>query len=251
MWISSGDIALCIIYQFEFVTINVLLPLFMQSRLTGPGNPTALRVFSFYLIFFPSLDVCSAFPLVLQATTNNLYCLLTGRDTSEEAKNKYDWLLRLFLRLIVAVLAILAAFGIANLVRVLKYGGLVGFGVFGFPALLQFQSIRVCKKLFGAFLATRKESLDMSTLKQEQRRDSDDGKGGVENSTEVAPLIAADDTKDVKETSLYMTPYSNPILSHPIAALVIGVMIIIFFLLTVFSLFVQPVPETGRCIVSS
>ena len=91
----------------------------------------------------------------------------------------------------------------------------------------------------------------MSTLKQELRRDSDDGKGEVENSTEVAPLIAADDTKDVKETSLYMTPYSNPILSHPIAALVIGVMIIIFFLLTVFSLFVQPVPETGRCIVSS
>ena len=90
----------------------------------------------------------------------------------------------------------------------------------------------------------------MSRMNGELRRDSDDGKGGVGNSGEIAPLITADDKKDKKDSSLYMTPYSNRILSHPIAAAVIGVMIIIFFLLTVFSLFVHPVPENGTCIVS-
>lgn len=232
-------------FFFSFLSI--------QSRLTRPGNPTALRVLSYYLIFFPSLNVCSSFPLVLQATTNNLYCLLTGQDTSVKSKHKYGWLLILGLRLIVATLAILAAFGVANLVHVLKYGGLVGFTVFTFPALLQFQSIRVCKKRFGPVLATRKESLRMSKLGGEQSEsgmDSDDGKDRVVGSTEVAPLISSSkDTKDVKETSLYMTPYSNPILSHPIAAVVIGVMMIIFFLLAVISLFFQP--EKMTCIVSS
>lgn len=93
----------------------------------------------------------------------------------------------------------------------------------------------------------------MSKLGGEQSEsgmDSDDGKGRVVGSTEVAPLISSSkDTKDVKETSLYMTPYSNAILSHPIAAVVIGVMMIIFFLLAVISLFFQP--EKMTCIVSS
>ena len=92
----------------------------------------------------------------------------------------------------------------------------------------------------------------MSKLGEEQSGsgiDSDDGKGRVESSAEVAPLIGTDDKKDTKESSLYMTPYSNSILSHPVAAVVIGVMMVIFFLLAVISLFFHP--EKRTCIVSS
>ena len=216
-------------------------PLFSQSRFTGPGNSGALRALSYYLILFPSLDTLSAFPLVLQASTNNIYCLLTGRDTSEEAKRKYDWLLLLLLRLSFAVISILAAFGIANLVQVLKYAGLIGFGVLLFPAFLQFQSIRVCKKLFVSVVARRKESFPMSKVAPEQGGNSDDAKGKssqTESSTEAATLLSVQD--QVKESTLYMTPYSNRILSHPVAVVVIGIIMALLTLLAVISLFVHP-----------
>ena len=187
---------------------------------------------------------------MLQATTNNIYCLLTGRDTSEEAKHRYDWLLLLLLRLLVAVISILAAFGIANLVQVLKYGGFVAFGILIFPALLQFQSIRVCKKLFVAVVATRKESFPMSNLVREQQdASSDDGKGKgsqTESGTEAAPLLSVQDQAALKESSLYMTPYSNRILSHPIAVVVIGIITAVLCLLAVVSMFVHP--EKLTCI---
>ena len=216
-----------------------LLASLLQSRFTVPGNPGALRALSYYLILFPSLDTLSAFPLVLQAATNNIYCLLTGRDTSEEPKHRYDWLLHLLLRLSFAVISILAAFGIANLVQVLKYGGLAGFGLLLFPAFLQFQSIRVCKKLFIAVFATRKESFPMSKVTLEQGGDSDNGKGPhTESGTEVTPLFSVQDL--VKKSTLYMTPYSNRILSHPIAVVVSGIIIALLTLLTVISLFVHP-----------
>ena len=178
---------------------------------------------------------------MLQAATNNIYCLLTGRDTSEEAKHRYDWLLLLLLRLSFAVVSILAAFGIANLVQVLKYGGLASFCVLLFPAFLQFQSIRVCKKLFVAVVATKKESFPMSKVTPESGASSDDGKGKgsqPESGTEAAPLLSVQDL--VKESTLYMTPYSNRILSHPIAVVVIGTSMALLTLLAVISLFIHP-----------
>ena len=227
---------------------------FPQSRLSGPGNPAALRVLSYYLIFFPSLDVCSAFPLVLQATTNNIFSPTASRNTREKPKHKYDWLIQLFLRIFVAVISILLAFGVANLVEVLKYGGLVGFGLFIFPALLQFQSIRVSKKIFGAVLATKKETFRMQERSgdesgNEQNSDVAKGRGTqTKHHIEVAPLLPVQDTAAVNESSLYMTPYSSTILSHPIAAIVIGTIMFTLFLIALLSLFFYP--EKMTCIVS-
>lgn len=68
----------------------------------------------------------------------------------------------------------------AHSVHVLICSGMVGFTVFSFPALLQFHSIRVCKKRFDPILATRKEGHRMSKLGREQsesRMDSNDDKG--------------------------------------------------------------------------
>ena len=81
----------------------------------------------------------------------------------------------------------------------------------------------------------------MSKVTPEQGGNSDDAKGKSsqpESGTEAAPLLSVQD--QVKESTLYMTPYSNRILSHPVAAVVIGIMMALLTLLTVISLFVHP-----------
>ena len=51
-----------------------------------------------------------------------------------------------------AVLPIMLAFCAANLVFILKYTGLLAFGVcFLFPLVLQLRSIYICNKMFGQY----------------------------------------------------------------------------------------------------
>ena len=126
--------------------------LLMQGGFTGPGHSLPLRILSYYLIFFPSLDVMSAFPLMVHCMVNNLYLIITGRDTSKEAHWRYDWLFRFILRFVSAVLPLLAAMGIANLIYILKYAGLFGFAIaLFFPAVLQLTSIYSCNKTFHVY----------------------------------------------------------------------------------------------------
>ena len=200
----------------------------LQGRLTKEGNPPQLRALSYYLIFFPSLDVCSAYPLIVHAITNNIYTVFMGQDTSKSPKYRFDWLIRLLLRFFAAVLPITAAFGISNLVYVLKYAGLFGFGIcFIFPTALQLQSIRVCKKKFQHVHETQK--LDAP--------DSVHRKAGVSwGDTETTPLLSLQYVPDKS----YLTPYSNRILSHPIAVVVLGTVALLLFVLAIASLFVSP-----------
>ena len=62
-----------------------------------------------------------------------------------------------------------------------------------------------------------------------------DGKGTA-SSTVLHSLLF---TQLQSESSLYMTPYSTQILSHPIAVIIIGAVEILMFLLSIASLFVQ------------
>ena len=81
----------------------------------------------------------------------------------------------------------------------------------------------------------------MSKVTPESGASSDDGKGKgsqPESGTEAAPLLSVQDL--VKESTLYMTPYSNRILSHPIAVVVIGTSMALLTLLAVISLFIHP-----------
>ena len=60
---------------------------------------------------------------------------------------KYDWVIRLLVRLFTAILPLVLAFGAANLVFILKYASLLGFAMyFLFPAVLQLRSTYVCSK---------------------------------------------------------------------------------------------------------
>ena len=52
----------------------------MQLPITKPDNHLGLRILAYYLIFFPSLDVMSAYPLVVHVLVNNIYIIITGKD---------------------------------------------------------------------------------------------------------------------------------------------------------------------------
>lgn len=194
------------------------------------------------------MDIISAYPLTVHAIMNNIYIIVTGKDTSKEPKCKYDWLLRLFLRLVGALLPIIAAYGVANLIYVLTYAGLVGFGVsFLFPTVLQFRSTFVCVKKFHN---TGTQDIQLNSLHtrgtdESELSDSTYTNGG-ENYYEDANHVSKEKLPLLKEKAkenerhLYMTPYSNVVLSHPIFVSIMGVVFVCLFIVTCVSLFLQP-----------
>ena len=226
----------------------------LQAIYTTSENSTALRVLSYFIILFPSLDVISAFPLQIHIIVHNLYILITGADTSEKPKhrfNQFDWFLRLSLRFIIAILPIMAAFGVANLVYVLKYAGLFGFINVLFPFLLQIRSIHVCKKRFAKFskvhISVSGSHPSICSKKQEATGDEDEAitgnsiSPGLEKEQESLLLAKELDKKERK--ALYMTPYSN-IFSHPVVAWVVGAVEVVLFVCAISGLFVHPTKMT-------
>ena len=193
----------------------------IQVNYTYSENSPQLRALSYYLILFPSLDVMSAYPLTVICIANNVYMAITGRDTSEKAKWKYDFILRFSLRFITAVLPLLLALAAANLVFILQYAGLLGFAIcFLFPVVLQLRSIYVCNRLFGqddsqCIMPTKPSSIN----------------------EEETPLLKATGQHNRRA---YMTPYSNVVFSHPIFVIIVGVFGFCFFVISFVSLFIEP-----------
>ena len=166
-------------------------------------SSTALRVMAYYIVFFPSLDVSSAYPLGVFTISNNLFVLFTGSDSTELNKHRYGRLMLIALRLGTAILPIIASLFIANLVYVVKYAGLLGlFICYFFPIILQLRSQYVCHKTFAGVLSHTSLSI-----------------------SEELPLLASRTHKSggLKwRDRTYYTPYSN-IFSHPIIVMVFGV----------------------------
>lgn len=71
------------------------------------------------------------------------------------------------------------------------------------------------------------------------------GSDGTANAVNAEVNHSLHDKKSQNKSSLYMTPYSSRILSHPIAVSIIGVTGILLFLLSIASLFVNP--DTLSC----
>ena len=118
-------------------------------QFSKPGNPTSLRVMSYIVIFFPSLDVISAFPLSSIALCNNIYTAITGYDTTESEGISHPRLKQLGLRLFVSIVPIICAFFVESLVTILRWAGLLGFFICYFiPCGLQFFSRRKYRTLF-------------------------------------------------------------------------------------------------------
>ena len=218
-----------------------------QAIFTHAGHSVPIRMLSYYLIIFPSLDVVSAYPLVNHVLVNNLYILITGHDTSRKPKYRFDWFLRMFLRFAMAVLPILAAFGVANLIYILKYAGMVGFIAYLFPFGLQLRSIHVCKKTFATSfisingaLSVMKEKKKLESDEEGEEQKSDNEEKFPEGGKEKESLLEARDMSSKEKESLYMTPYSNVLISHPLSVWIVGALGASLFIFAFSSLFVHP-----------
>lgn len=223
-------------------------PLFFQSAFTSSDHSVGLRILAYYLLLFPSLDVVSAYPLMVHTVVNNLYIIIVGRDTSRPASGKYRWLdfaLRISLRLIVAVVPILAAMGVANLIYVLKYAGLMGFCIcFFFPTVLQFRSIIVCRK---AFMPSQISIAGDNTASggSEEKRSllsslAPNRVGRGEISTHKHSLRSTVQLRGEERRSTYMTPYSSRCSSHLVVVGLVGGVGFCLFVLALASLAVHP-----------
>ena len=173
------------------------------------------------------------YALNTQPIANNIYSVFFRQDTRKRSK-RCDQLLKCLIRLFAAVIPLTVAFGVSNLVTVLQYAGLSGFMLsFIFPTALQLQSIRVCKKVFrGVRSVQAMFPTDDSTEKE--KSDS------MKLSTGAHIVCSPQEKKPHNESSLYMTPYSTQVLSHPIAVIIIGAIGGLLLLLTIGSLFLKP-----------
>jgi len=171
---------------------------------------------------------------MVHTIVNNFYILVVGHDTSKAPSHghgKLDFFLRMLFRFFAAVVPILAAFGVANLVYVLKYAGLMGFNIcFFFPTLLQLRSIYVCRKVFEPKFITVSGSKGGKNTEEKQSLLTVQGTGTLFSSQ-----------RKIEKKELYLTPYSSCIFSHPVAVVVVGLLGFSFFVLTLASLGVHPV----------
>ena len=169
---------------------------------------------------------------------NNIYTVAMGHDTSKSPRKRRYWLLLLMLRFLVAFIPILLAFGVSNLVTVFQYSGLFAFLViFFFPTLLQLQSIRVCKRKFRDVHVHIQMVQNVSSTDSEKQYGKDGDKDTANNTEVVLHSLLFTQAHD--ESSLYMTPYSSRIFSHPIGVVVIGAMGLLLFFLSIASVIVQ------------
>ena len=186
------------------------------------SNSVSLKVISYWIIFFPSLDVVSSYPLSVLTMFNNLYTVLRGRDSSQAPKTWTSSILFILLRGVTALVPILVAMGVSNLVIILKYAGLLAFTTaFFLPAVLQIRSQWVCKSTFFRF--GWEITGDPVMIPQE----------GL---TIQSHLIPKNKKALTSSRQLYMTPYST-LFSHWPAVIVIASVCVVLFVVTTVGLF--------------
>ena len=191
----------------------------------------AIKIISYVIVLFPSLDVCTVFPLVILVIINNIYMVVFGRDSSEDSSWR-SFFIRLVMKLTIASMAILVAVGISNLIIILEYSGLVTFlTALITPCLLQLRSQWVCHKMFGKE-SEKQPSHELNELSHKT----------VAGSGDSDPLLPQDTLHGLTPTccskrDYYTTPYSN-FLSHPVVVVLVGIVMVVCFLLSVASLFV-------------
>lgn len=188
-----------------------------------------MRAFSYYVTLFPSLDIISGYSLTHHVVSNNLYLLIMGRDVLKAPQHLLDYLFRVVLSVFVAILPILAAFVVANLVTVLKFVGLVTFMNYIFPVLLQLSSIHVCKKKFRS---PQKDHLPNNNESKVETSSRELGWTWLKNW-----VVGGD-------RALYATPYSITLVSHPVFAGMAVLLGVLLLILTFASLFIHLNPIT-------
>lgn len=165
-------------------------------------------------------------------TKDNLFTVLTGQDAvtggSEDEGRRTKVrkrVIRITLSVIITVVPLIGSFFVANLVDIIRYGGLLGFFLACFfPALLQLKSQYDSYRTFC-------EAIEQAQM------DSDESKTKDDNVDEETPLIQ--EFPEVKyfrwKNPCYTTPYET-LFSHPYMVIVMSCIGIIAFCLTIVSL---------------
>ena len=171
----------------------------------------SLRILSYYILLFPSVDVISIFPLSVLNMVNNVHVAIIGKDTADSGKTWCSFIIILVMKFFAGLLPILVAMAVSNLVTVLKYTGLISFFLcFLVPIVLHLRSQWVCKKTFQKALNTSFALQDSSVSNDTKPRIIQPDTG------ERAMLVKS--PSSVKSTDLYMTPYSSFLSYWPVVA---------------------------------
>ena len=212
----------------------------MQGSLVKPDKPMYLRIMSYCVIFIPPLLIVSSYPLNIHPMVNNIYTVVMGHDTSKSPRNIRYRVLLLMMRFLAALIPILLACGVSNLVTVRRYSGPLAFAItIFFPTALQLQSIRVCKKKFQD-VHVRLHMVQNAVHDSGEGCDKLDNKDEVTASSTEIVLHCLQFTQPQNKTSqLYMTPYSSQVFSRPTAVTIIGAIGLLLFLLSIANLFIN------------
>lgn len=231
--------------QYSSFLFSLCIIVLLQGPLTHGKHSLALKILSYYIIFFPSIDVCSVYPLVVHTIVNNVYTVAFSRDTSQDKGWKL-FIIQLSMKLVAAVLPIAIAMGVSNLVYVLKYAGLVGFFiVLLFPITLQLASQWKCFKHYRYLSVDHSEinGVDTKGLKQHSTSGHD---YSVQESTPLLSQRQQSKFSPIQEfffsfkaQSVSWTPYST-YLSHPLIVVFMSFFTVSLFALTCVSFSHQP-----------
>ena len=191
-----------------------------------------MRVLSYYIIFFPSIDVCSVFPLLIHTIVNNIYTVIFGHDTSQTNGWKHR-IIQVVMKFVAALLPIVIALFVSNLMYVLKYAGLLGFFIsLFFPILWQLTSQWKCFRC--SIISNRKQD------------STDSFPSPIHEDTPLLDNSATTQSigKSVcrflftyEKMYLYKTPYST-FLSHPLCVIFFLILATVCFVFTIMSLFI-------------
>eukprot|EP00731_Ephydatia_muelleri_P006579 Em0003g827a len=240
------------VLDFSVVGWVLSIPVFTYAQMLHPGIPSLTHPIKqkkglhwFMAAIFGTTLVCyTTLGIVVSLwfrgdinETASLNWVIMGRDGSKR-KHSYDGLILVAMRAVVAILPIVCSLFISNLVYILKYGGLVGFlTAFFFPLALQLASQYKCVKVFGKELAPAAAArgtplqphvdTEMEVLKKDgeeegveltEGSEDESGRGKAGKKGRSPPACMA------KAKLLYMTPYSIPGLSHPVAMVMTGLL---------------------------
>lgn len=209
--------------------------------MSRPGRAKELRALSYIIILFPSIDVCSAFPLAIHIVANNLYTVIFGKDTTEHKTCKFLFF-QFVLKLTAATLPFVVAMFVANLVTIVTFAGLFGYFLsFYYPILLQILSQWKCYKTFAK---SNDQSLPRASFFNFISCISDTTHADMPaiNGKETTPLLIQPPPKTsfnfFTDSRLYYTPYSIPFLSSPAVVIAVGIITLSFLILTIVSLII-------------
>lgn len=151
-----------------------------------------------------------------------------GQDMTREPKYRLDWLFRILLRLIIGFLPALAAFGVANIINIIGYVSPSMYICVFAPSLLQVASIYVCKKKFSMPKSGKKSKAEKAKNAKAVLLLLSSGQNGN-------PLPVKN-----QSCSLYWTPYSSRITSHPLFASVALLVGVCLYAISIAGLFINP-----------